>query len=211
MSRILLLGASAAALLASAGVAAAADIPPYGAPPSTPSYYNPAPAFSWSGPYMGLTGGFGWANTAPSTSPNNGWIGGAFAGTNFQTNTNLVLGVEGDFTATGKTGTSGGLTVSNPWDATFRGRIGFAMDKIMVYGTGGVAVGRVKAVTTSPSTESASKVGWTVGAGVDAALSQKVFGRLEFRHTNLGTTNFNVAGPVSYKSNDVMAGLGFKF
>jgi outer membrane immunogenic protein len=211
MSRIRTLGASAAVLLASAGVAAAADIPPYGAPSSTPSYYNPAPAFSWSGPYAGLIGGFGWANTSPSTATNSGWIGGAFAGANFQTNTNLVVGVEGDFTATGKSGTSGGLTVSNPWDATLRGRIGFAMDKILVYGTGGLAVGRVKAVTTTPSSESATQLGWTVGAGVDAALAQNVIGRLEFRHTNLGTNTFPTAGAVSYKSNDVMAGIGFKF
>jgi outer membrane immunogenic protein len=199
MSRIRTLGASAAVLLASAGVAAAADIPPYGQPQSTPSYYNPAPAFSWSGPYAGLIGGFGWANTNPSTATNSGWIAGGFAGANFQTNTNLVLGVEGDF------------TVSNPWDATLRGRVGFALDKILVYGTGGLAVGRVKAVTTAPSNESATQLGWTVGAGVDAALAQNVIGRLEFRHTNLGTNTFTTPGPITYRSNDVMAGIGFKF
>jgi len=212
MSRIRTLGASAAVLLASAGVAAAADIPPYGPPPaSAPSYYSPTPAFSWSGPYIGLTGGFGWAGTTPSTAPNNGWIGGAFAGANFQTNTNLVVGVEGDFTATGKTGTSGGLTVSNPWDASLRGRLGFAMGQVMVYGTGGLAVGRVKAVSPGPVTESATRAGWTAGAGVEAALAQNILGRIEFRHTSLGTKAFPTAGPVTYTSNDVTAGIGVKF
>ncbi len=212
MSRIHTLGASAAVLLASAAAASAADIPPYQAPPATaPSYYNPAPAVSWSGPYAGLIGGYAWATTTPSTAPNNGWLGGAFFGSNFQTNNNLVLGVEGDFTATGKKGTSGGLTVSNPWDATLRGRVGFTMNHVMIYGTGGLAFGEVKAVTTIPSSETKSKVGWTAGVGAEALLAQNVLGRVEFRHTDLGTTNFTSAGPVSYSSNDVMVGVGLKF
>lgn len=207
MLRIRTLGASAAVLIAGATAAAAADVPPYGPPPAAPSYYSPAPAFTWSGPYVGLTGGYGWATTVPSTAPNNGWIGGAFAGANFQADSNLVVGIEGDFTATGKTGTGGGATVTNPWDATLRGRIGFAMDRIMIYGTGGVAVGKVTA--TGGITGSATRVGWTAGAGVEAALSQHVTGRLEYRHTNLGTAA--LSSPVIYKSNDVMAGIGYKF
>jgi outer membrane immunogenic protein len=214
MLRIRTLGASAAALLASAAVAAAADIPPYGQPPAAaPSYYNAAPAYSWSGPYVGLTGGYGWASTSPTTSPNRGWIGGAYAGANFQTDTNLVVGIEGDVTATGKTGTSGGLTVSNPWDATLRGRIGFALDRVLVYGTGGVAVGGLKAVSGA-GTDTATQAGWTAGAGVEAALAQNVTGRLEFRHTDLGTVSAAKMpnnGPISYSSNDVMAGIGLKF
>ena len=86
------------------------------------------------------------------------------------------------------------------------------MDKVLVYGTGGVAVGRVKAVTHhGRRPRPPRRLGWTVGVGVDAALAQNVFGRLEFRHTNLGTNTFPTAGSVSYRSNDVMAGIGLKF
>jgi outer membrane immunogenic protein len=212
MLRIRTLGASAGLLALTAGIAAAADFPNYGPPPPTAPIYNPAPAFTWSGSYLGLIGGYGWASTNPSTSPNNGWLGGGYAGVNFQTNTGLVLGIEADATATNKTGSNGGQTVTNPWNATFRGRIGFAMDKVMFYGTGGLAAGRITA--NNGTSESTTKLGWTAGVGAEAALSQHITGRIEVRHTNLGTigsSTFPVNGPISYKSNDVMAGIGFKF
>ncbi len=209
MSRIRILGASAAVLLTGTALASAADLPRYGAPPpASQSYYNPAPVYSWSGPYVGVTGGYGWEG---GTVSGNGWIGGAYAGANVQTPTNLVLGVEGDITASGKSGTSGGLTVSNPWDATLRGRLGYALGNVMIYGTGGLAVGEVKATTTTPSNETATQLGWAAGGGIEAALGRNVTGRVEYRYTDLGTKTFTTAGPVSYNSSDILAGLGFKY
>jgi outer membrane immunogenic protein len=206
MLRIRTLGASALTLALGSFAATAADVPVYEAPPPAVTY-APTPAFSWSGPYLGLTGGYGWGS---GTGSPKGWLGGGYAGYNFQTNSNLVLGVEGDFTFTGKSGASGGSTISNPWNATVRGRVGYAWDRFLVYGTGGVAFGQVKAVTAG-TTESTNKAGWTAGVGVEAALTENVVGRLEYRHTNLGTTTFGVAGPVSSSSNDIMVGVGFKF
>ena len=209
MLRIRTLGASALMLAVGSLAANAADAPGapvYEAPPPAVTY-NPTPAFSWNGPYVGLTAGYGWGS---GTGSPKGWLGGAYAGYNFQTNSNLVLGVEGDFTFTGKSGTSAGSTISNPWNGTLRARAGFAWDRFMVYGTGGVAFGQVKSVTGG-TTETANKVGWTAGIGVEAAITQNVVGRVELRHTNLGTANFTSPGPVSSSSNDVMVGIGFKF
>ncbi len=206
MLRTRVLGASAAAVLAGSGAAMAADFPVYDAGPPAPGpLYSSAPALSWTGPYVGVTGGYG---RQGGTVAGNGWIGGAYAGANFQTSTNLVVGVEGDVTGTGKTGTSGGSTVSNPWNTTIRGRVGYAVNSLMVYGTTGLAVGRVKATGTTSG--ASTRVGWTAGAGVEAALTEKVTGRLEYRYTTLGTATLT-GGSVSYKSNDVMAGIGFKF
>jgi outer membrane immunogenic protein len=199
------LGASLLATVAGVGVAAAADIPGYVPPPA--ETYNPAPAWSWTGPYVGLQGGYGWGG---STIGNSGWLGGAYMGYNFQTATNWVVGIEGDASATGKSGTAATITVSNPWNATVRGRVGYAFDRFMVYGTGGVAFGGVNSNQSSNS-ESATKAGWTVGAGVEALLTQNITGRLEFRHTNLGTATFPTNNPVAYNSNDIMVGVGFKF
>jgi outer membrane immunogenic protein len=207
MLRIRRLGASAIALVAGAGMAVAADFPTYEAPPSSP-VYNATSAFTWTGPYAGLTGGYGWGG---GTVSHNGWIAGAYAGYNFQTDTNLVVGVEGDITATGKSGSSGGVTVSNPWNGTVRGRIGYAADRFLLYGTGGLALGRVKAVSAGPTTETATRAGWTAGVGVEAALSQNIVARGELRHTSLGSTTFPSAGTVSTSSNDVMVGIGFKY
>ena len=207
MSRIRVLGASVAALVACTGVAVAADVPQYGAPPLA-SYSTPPPSFSWTGPYFGFTGGYGFGGT---TILNDGWIGGAYAGANHQFGPNLVVGVEGDLTVTGKSGTSGDTTVSNPWNGTLRGRLGFAMDRFMVYGTGGLAVGRVHVEDTGiPSDESATRVGWTAGAGLEGAITDHVIGRVEYRYTNLGSSSF-APGTISYSSNDIMGGIGFKF
>lgn len=60
------------AVLAVAGSATAADLGPgpvYGAPA-----VGPAPAFSWTGPYAGLFGGYGWG-TAKATEPINAATG----------------------------------------------------------------------------------------------------------------------------------------
>lgn len=197
-TRILLAsaGASLLALAAGTGIAAAADLPDdnYQAPPA--AAYSPTPAYQWTGAYAGLVGGYGWANGSDNLD-SNGWIGGGFLGYNVQTNQHLVVGVEGDVTATSKDG--------NGWDSTLRGRLGYAWDRFMIYGTGGLAVGGLKDTTTSQST---TKVGWTAGAGLEAALSDKVTGRVEYRHTDLGAFP---SGGSSYTSDDVLVGVGFKF
>lgn len=215
MSRIWTLGASLIALAGSAGLASAADISNTYEPPAAPTY-SAAPAWSWTGPYAGLQGGYAWGsatvNAAPSVSMD-GLTGGVYGGYNFQTGNNLVLGVEGDVSGTGKSGTSGVYTVKNPWDATIRGRVGYAIDHFMVYGTGGLALGGVN-VSTGGVTDRQTRVGWVIGAGVEAALTESIVARMEFRHTDLGSATYNaVAGAptVGTTSNDLLVGVGMKF
>jgi len=185
MLRIRTLGAGLAASLliaAGAGSAFAADLsqPTYNAPQPA---YTPAQAWSWTGGYAGLIGGYGWG-----TVTGNGWIGGAYAGYNLQTNQNLVIGVEGDLVATSKSG--------NPWDGTFRGRVGYAWDRNLAYGTAGVAVGGVS------SGGGSTRTGWTAGLGLERAFASNVTGRVEYRYTDLGSGN---------TSNDLLVGVGLKF
>jgi outer membrane immunogenic protein len=211
MLRIQTIGASLLALVAGAGVAAAADLQPTYTPPPTAAY-SPAPAWSWTGPYLGLQGGYAWGG---SSVTNNGWTGGPYAGYNFQTSNNIVIGIEGDLSLTNKSGTGTGaftgITAGNRWNSTVRGRLGYAFDRFMVYGTGGLAVGGVSAKTTTTS-ESATKVGWVAGAGIEAALTDTITGRVEFRHTALGSETFPGAGStLSYNSNDILVGIGMKF
>ena len=195
MLRIRTLGAGLAASLlmaAGAGSAFAADLsqPTYNAPP--PAYAPADAAWSWTGGYVGLLGGYGWS---AGTVSSNGWIGGGYAGYNLQTNQHLVVGVEGDITATSKSG--------NPWDGSFRGRVGYAWDRNLVYGTAGVAVGSL-----TGSSPSATKTGWTAGLGLEHAFASNVTGRVEFRHTDLGAYP---SGGSSYTSNDLLVGVGLKF
>jgi outer membrane immunogenic protein len=194
MLSIKTLGASAVALVAGAGIALAADLPNYQPPPAG-QVYNPVPAYDWNGPYLGLTGGYGWGTSS-------GWLGGVYAGYNFQVDPHWIVGLEGDGILTNKS--------TNSWDATVRGRLGYAYDRFLFYGTGGVAFGNVES-NDGGNVESATKVGWTLGAGIEAALSSKVTGRIEYRHTDLGTATFPTNSSVGYTANDLMVGIGVKF
>ncbi len=189
MLSIRTIGVSALALVGSAGIALAADLPNYQPPPSS-QVYNPAPAFDWTGPYVGLTGGYGWGTT-------DGWLGGAFAGYNFQVNPNWVVGLEGDIVGSGKK--------SNSWDATVRGRLGYAYDRYLFYGTGGLAFGNIK-----NGGASATKTGWTVGAGIEAAVTSNVTARFEYRYTDLGSAVVG-GSTVAQTANDFTVGVAMKF
>ncbi|MEJ0012542.1 MAG: outer membrane protein [Bauldia sp.] len=191
---------SAGATLATVAGASAADLPNYVPPPA--AVYSPAPAYTWTGPYAGLVGGYGWGG---GTAANSGWTGGGYLGYNLQTNQNLVVGLEADALFANKSGSNGTTTITNNFNGTVRGRLGYAVDRFMIYGTGGLAVGNLG--STAPS-ESTTKVGWTAGAGVEMALTDKVTGRVEYRHTDLG--QFPSTG-VNYTSNDILVGIGFKF
>lgn len=214
MSRIRFLGASLIAIIAGASTAMAADIPQggYEAPPTTA--YSPASAFSWSGPYLGLQGGYNWGNADVSGGSFNtdGWLGGIYGGYNYQVAPNWVLGLEGDVNANGSDGSNGVLKVENPWDASLRLRAGYAVDRFLVYGTGGLAFGEVKAKDASYS-DSATRTGWTLGGGVEAAVTDHVTTRVEYRYTDLGKDSYDLTTPTDIDSSGsrLTVGLGFKF
>ncbi len=140
-----------AALSAFAGVtaASAADLPvrsrSYAAP------VTPVAAFSWTGFYIGGNVGYGWGKTT-GTAANaipavgnfdiDGAFGGVQGGYNWQFN-NWVVGIEADYQWGSLDGSKsvGIATDSAKLDrfGTVRGRIGYAWDRWMVYGTGGYA------------------------------------------------------------------------
>ncbi len=152
--------------IAAAGTALAADLPQPAPPPQAPALYVPtvAPVYNWGGIYVGINGGWGfgqssWTATTTgaftggtwNTSDNGGVVGGT-VGANFQTDA-FVFGVEGDWDYSGiNTGTSaticsvtGACQVGNNWLATVRGRAGWAVDRVLFYGTAGGAFANVQA------------------------------------------------------------------
>ena len=123
--RALLLSTVAFATLA--GSAFAADLP---SRKEAPVYVAPAPAFSWTGFYIGGDIGAAWATTTASptgSTENNyygmsnpslntsGFMGGGYVGYNYQLNQNFVVGLEGDFQGTTNSKSSTwGYTSTNP-------------------------------------------------------------------------------------------------
>jgi len=212
MSRIRSFGASLIVLSAGIAPAFAADLGGGYEAPSAPAYS--AGGFNWNGPEIGLIAGYGWGSVkAPGQKFSaDGWSGGAYAGYNFQVAPQFVLGVEGDVTASGMDGSVSGLGVSNPWNATLRGRAGWAYNQFLLYGTGGLALGGVKTSTTV-SSDSKTQVGWTLGLGAETVVTRNITARLEYRYTDLGKTGFsNVGGgDVGFTSNQLLVGVGMKF
>ena len=228
---------STVALVAVTGTAFAADLPSRSAPPVYVP--PPPPIFSWTGVYIGGQIGYEWGKSSDSVfaSPGagvglgsyspSGVTGGAHIGYNYQIN-QFVVGVEGDVNGSSYHGSNavfGGLgTVSTRTDidGSIRGRVGYAWDRALFYATGGAAFGPVHdSFTNGLGTDSTSstKIGWTVGGGVEYAITNNWSARVEYRYTDFGHTTdtlFNTSGGIfQIRSHDtdnrVQAGFSYKF
>jgi len=174
----------------------------------------------------------------------NGFIGGGQIGYNWQTS-NVVFGVEAD--AQGLTGKSSrtatpliaaglapGDFIANSSTAetlvTFRGRVGVTFDRTLLYATGGGAWGTVKTTDTfgavggtliNSVTTTANRGGWTVGGGVEQALTNNLSIKVEYLFVDLGKFN-DATAPIagfpatditfthSYTENIARAGLNYR-
>ncbi len=201
--------AIAASLLVAAGAAQAADMYSPSAK-DAPVYVS---ASNWGGFYIGATVGAAGLKTkyaepleytdtkmAPITG--GGAIGGLTVGYNWQFG-KVVLGVEGDWSAASVGDSSGdyyGSGRSTLSDfATIRGRLGYTFDRTLIYATGGAAFGDFKScfgsyyAFTYPSEYCKSAngfvTGYTVGGGVEQALTEHLSMKLEALYSDFGTTH----------------------
>lgn len=172
--------------------------------------------YDWSGKYVGVQLGHGWGsaitneiNTANGSDNSgrldydvNGILGGVHIGYNMQSGA-LVYGAEADVEYSGIDGfwdwqNGNGLSKDIGWVGSLRGRVGYAVDRFMLYGTAGIAVASVDmdvihagAVALS---ETETTVGWTTGLGAEYALTDRVSVRTEYRYADYGDTS--VSGDV---------------
>lgn len=174
------------------------------------------PVNTWSGPYAGIALGYGFngRTIAPGNTINtDGFIGGGFAGYQFQ-NGMFVFGGEVDANYSNLRGANAGQSSRSSFDGSLRARMGIAItDDVVIYGTGGGALQNLR-VSDAATSDRKTMLGYTVGAGVDVRVVDQVFVRGEYRYTDFGRETFNTAaGPQSIDSsnNRVMFGLGLKF
>ncbi|MBO0343814.1 porin family protein [Roseibium sp. CAU 1637] len=220
MKRLALVGMTALVSGLSAQ-ALAADLP-YASDPAPTTYSDPVAAarFDWTGAYVGGNVGWGWGNFENSGAADteaNGVQGGVHAGYNYMITPNFLAGVEADFQLSdlSDTGTLGGVTAetSSDWNASIRGRLGFTFDRFLVYGAGGLAVAD-QSLKVGGSSDDATAIGWTLGGGVEGAVTNNITARLEYVHQNFGSEDFNISG-TQYQSelddNIVRFGMSYKF
>lgn len=230
----LLLASVASVALASGALAA--DLPVRAAPPPPPVY-----AFNWTGFYIGAQIGYqmnqgDFAVGAPPAPPflvggydADGVIGGIHLGYNWQTGS-LVLGVEGDIELSGASGTGasvpagfiGGSDLN--WQGSLRLRAGFAIDRLLLYVTGGIAFGDfdhtfAPAVGIPVASFSDTRIGWTVGAGAEWAFAPNWSARIEYRYTDYGSASGSAVplfGPPVIQEHDIQShairvGITYRF
>lgn len=114
----------------------------------------------------------------------------------------LVIGVEGDVdggheTATQDVGILDGFRpgyfvnrLTTNIQGSGRGRLGYAIGPILVYGTGGAAVASFKSRYyvngLNYDGNSPTRLGWTAGGGVEYALTPHILVRGEYRYSDFG-------------------------
>jgi len=234
-----------ASILAMGGVAAhAADLT-----------YEPAPVaaapevFNWTGFYVGVHGGVAAGDFKYPLSINSGdfstsgelkqdasgGFGGAQVGYNWQFNPNWVVGVEADIAAASYEGKiSGDIAGASfsagsevEWFGTVRGRIGYALDNLLLYGTGGFAYGDVKSEISANlggggfnASKSDTQYGWTAGAGFEYGITKNITLKTEYLYVDLGsqtlldlpindTANLKMDADTHFHT--LKAGLNYKF
>jgi outer membrane immunogenic protein len=241
---------SSALFIAAISTASAADL---SRPMYTKAAPAPAPTpvlFSWTGFYFGLNAGGKWvtnsdddliagSNTVALNGSNDGtWIAGGQIGYNWQVPGSLwVFGIEGDIdaqhfhksvvvaTAIGPFIAGDSFSLESNWQASLRGRIGYAAwDRTLLYATGGVAWTQVKGtvglVGVGTFTDDRTVTGGTIGAGFEYAFTNNVSLGIEGRYTFYGHETFDHNGtlgvtPVTDRINlntaEVMGKINFRF
>ncbi|WP_288429592.1 outer membrane protein [uncultured Agrobacterium sp.] len=182
-----------------------------------------APAFSWTGFTVGVQGGYNWnkqdsliSNGTEFSGRFDGGILGGFVGYNYDFGNTWVVGVEADFDKNWADGSAfdGGLEYGFDWQGSVRGRVGYAFDRALVYGTAGWAYARGYEDVIGFADEKKNFNGYAVGLGVDYAFTDMVFGRVEYRYTNFGDKTFDfdvVTINTDVDQHAIRVGLGVKF
>lgn len=230
MFRSIATGLALGALMASSSFAADLSVPaaPVVSPPAPVSYS--APAHDWSGFYAGVITGYGFGDTALSGGQNatiagNGFLAGVTAGANMQYD-QFVFGVEGDVAWDELAGSATcGATSCNTdhdWNGSLRARAGVALDPVLIYATGGLAVAGINtgvstAVPGTTGTFTDTYYGLTVGGGVEAMLTEQLSAKAEYAYTDFGDrvapagTLAATNTTVSPSNHAIKVGLNFHF
>jgi opacity protein-like surface antigen/outer membrane receptor protein involved in Fe transport len=207
-----------------------------------------ARAYDWTGFHVGASVGATWSRSVGSTIDTvtgaasaliygsmTNWHGGIDVGYDYMAPSRLVLGMEGDVSSGGKTATTttdmSGTSTSQltVFDSeSLRARLGFALDNVLFYGTGGWAwssnqylrtqmTGALN-LATAGTEEAVNRYldGWTAGAGVAVAFAENWNAFAEYRYTDYGSSTITLpfsqlSTTAATKASTVDLGVNYKF
>ena len=150
-------------------------------------------------------------NVIPDLKPR-GVIGGGQIGYNWTLTPSWIGGLVADFQGSGikasqtNTVTPVALPVTSnqinseriDWFGTVRAKLGYAQNNWLLYGTGGLAYGRVATsggiafpgIVTFNGSDNSTKVGWAAGAGLDYGLTSNWIVGVEYLYVDLGRVSY---------------------
>ena len=221
-------------------------------------------AHDWSGAYAGLQVGMVWGGNdgnfsyfspdgfsgSPSFVANGyGVLGGAHLGYNQQFD-HWVLGLEGSLDVTdlqkeelvgwndpGGSGAGGSIDahISSNFQGSLRARAGYAWNRLLLYGTGGLAFANFNLQSNmggldltgnyyfaAANDRTTWRLGWTLGLGAEYAITPHWSARAEYRYTDFGnitetpnsfstaTAGFYYQGDRHVTENQVQVGFSYK-
>jgi outer membrane immunogenic protein len=214
LATLLLAGAS---LLTGGPQTLAADLPVKARPAPAP-----APVWSWTGFYIGAHVGGAWGTIeseltgfgGPGPGPGgfgfplasgtiNGFLGGGQIGYNIQ-NGFVVFGIEADASWSNLKGTTPCIVILSckrevDFLGTVTGRLGFTADRALIYVKGGGAWAHVEhgvsVLGIAIANEDKTIWGWTVGAGVEYAITGNWSAKLEYNYMDFGKHDWDFVLP----------------
>ncbi|TDH38960.1 porin family protein [Pseudohoeflea suaedae] len=197
--------------------------------PEAPVAVETPVAFSWAGGYLGVQGGFGFTsgdftdvdNGDVESNDFEGAVFGAFAGYNYQFDNNVVIGVEGDieyhWNEDDFETELGDATAEMNLQGAVRGRLGYAFDRTLFYVAAGWTAAQAEAEIADGGDvfrDDAVFNGYTIGAGVDYAINDRIFARVDYRYNEFDSeilTFGDVDIDTELSQHTIKAGLGVKF
>jgi outer membrane immunogenic protein len=159
-------------------------------------------------------------------------LGGVHVGYYRQAKSNIVLGVVGEFNLSNfsrNTSTFGGgaagnatssLSLHDNWQAFLMGRAGYAINRWLVYGAGGLALASFQGNLTvfdpdrSPvylgaSSQTKTLVGWAVGLGAEYAIDARWRVNGEIRYADFGKASYALPQNLSRPGSATSYSAGF--
>jgi outer membrane immunogenic protein len=229
MKNMLLAGAALLTIVS--GSAMAADLRPARAPIYTKAPMM-APAFSWTGCYIGANAGGLWATKdwsgvdARGSADVSGGLAGGQVGCNYQVTT-WVFGIQGDFDWTNASGDASDTLFAQTDHANLKslasvtGRVGYAWDRFLGYVKGGgaweTADYSISAPLLGTTSLSGTRTGWTIGVGGEYAFTDWLSGFVEYDYYDLGTASntfvgaFPAIADIKETNSVVKGGINIKF
>lgn len=186
----------------------------------------------WDGPYIGLHAGYNSMEpdlldgTDPRWNLNSqmeGASGGVLTGYNTHSS-GVVLGLEADF---GLTGTDAGVNPNAEnhfvafkakWNGHLRARVGVPLSKTLIFAAGGLAATHLKVYDEGVGEKNHTLTGFTIGGGVEHAVSERLSVRAEYLYDNYGKkagtvadTSENYPYTVEPKAHSLRAAVAYRF